>query len=113
MVALGLTLVGSCYLLLSLRGEFDDVICSAECIVCFQCHLAWRLQMIRLITIALGGESYLNFMGNEFGHPEWIDFPRDDIIDTSTGKFVPGAAMTRRPSNRRRMRGAPAQAPAP
>lgn len=35
-------------------------------------------KMIRLITIALGGEAYLNFMGNEFGHPEWIDFPRKD-----------------------------------
>ena len=34
-------------------------------------------KMIRLITLALGGEGYLNFMGNEFGHPEWIDFPRD------------------------------------
>lgn len=34
-------------------------------------------KMIRLITIALGGEGYLNFMGNEFGHPEWIDFPRE------------------------------------
>ncbi|GJD09524.1 1,4-alpha-glucan-branching enzyme [Galdieria sulphuraria] len=33
-------------------------------------------KMIRLITYALGGEAYLNFMGNEFGHPEWIDFPR-------------------------------------
>lgn len=33
-------------------------------------------KMLRLITIALGGEAYLNFMGNEFGHPEWIDFPR-------------------------------------
>eukprot|EP00854_Cymbomonas_tetramitiformis_P016766 gene16766-19917_t len=33
--------------------------------------------MIRLITLGLGGEGYLNFMGNEFGHPEWIDFPRD------------------------------------
>lgn len=32
--------------------------------------------MIRLITYSLGGEGYLNFMGNEFGHPEWIDFPR-------------------------------------
>jgi 1,4-alpha-glucan branching enzyme len=32
---------------------------------------------IRLITIGLGGEGYLNFMGNEFGHPEWIDFPRE------------------------------------
>lgn len=34
-------------------------------------------KMIRLITITLGGEAYLNFMGNEFGHPEWIDFPRE------------------------------------
>ncbi|KAL9238097.1 hypothetical protein vseg_012568 [Gypsophila vaccaria] len=34
-------------------------------------------KMIHLITMALGGEGYLNFMGNEFGHPEWIDFPRD------------------------------------
>lgn len=34
-------------------------------------------KMIRLITSALGGEGYLNFMGNEFGHPEWIDFPRE------------------------------------
>lgn len=33
--------------------------------------------MIRLITLGLGGEGYLNFMGNEFGHPEWIDFPRE------------------------------------
>lgn len=34
-------------------------------------------KIIRLITISLGGEGYLNFMGNEFGHPEWIDFPRE------------------------------------
>ena len=34
-------------------------------------------KMIRLVTLALGGEAYLNFMGNEFGHPEWIDFPRE------------------------------------
>ena len=33
-------------------------------------------KMIRLLTFSLGGEGYLNFMGNEFGHPEWIDFPR-------------------------------------
>lgn len=33
-------------------------------------------KMIRMITISLGGEGYLNFMGNEFGHPEWVDFPR-------------------------------------
>ena len=35
-------------------------------------------KLIRLLTFSLGGESYLNFMGNEFGHPEWIDFPRVD-----------------------------------
>uniref|UniRef100_A0AAX7VMH5 1,4-alpha-glucan branching enzyme n=1 Tax=Astatotilapia calliptera TaxID=8154 RepID=A0AAX7VMH5_ASTCA len=34
-------------------------------------------KMIRLITHGLGGEGYLNFMGNEFGHPEWLDFPRE------------------------------------
>ena len=34
-------------------------------------------KMIRLVTIGGGGEGYLNFMGNEFGHPEWIDFPRE------------------------------------
>ena len=34
-------------------------------------------KMIRLFTIGGGGEGYLNFMGNEFGHPEWIDFPRE------------------------------------
>ena len=34
-------------------------------------------KMIRLLTSTLAGEGYLNFMGNEFGHPEWIDFPRE------------------------------------
>lgn len=34
-------------------------------------------KMIRLITASTGGGAYLNFMGNEFGHPEWIDFPRE------------------------------------
>ena len=34
-------------------------------------------KMIRLMTISTGGQAYLNFMGNEFGHPEWIDFPRE------------------------------------
>ena len=34
-------------------------------------------KMIRLITASVAGEGYLNFMGNEFGHPEWIDFPRE------------------------------------
>ena len=35
-------------------------------------------KMIRLFTISLGGDAWLNFMGNEFGHPEWIDFPRKE-----------------------------------
>lgn len=34
-------------------------------------------KMIRLLTSSVAGEGYLNFMGNEFGHPEWIDFPRE------------------------------------
>lgn len=34
-------------------------------------------KMIRMLTMSVGGEGYLNFMGNEFGHPEWIDFPRE------------------------------------
>jgi 1,4-alpha-glucan branching enzyme len=34
-------------------------------------------KMIRLVTLATAGSGYLNFMGNEFGHPEWIDFPRE------------------------------------
>ncbi|KAJ7653473.1 glycoside hydrolase family 13 protein [Mycena rosella] len=33
-------------------------------------------KMIRLLTHSLGGEGWLNFEGNEFGHPEWLDFPR-------------------------------------
>ncbi|KAH9674779.1 SBE2.2 [Citrus sinensis] len=46
-------------------------------------------KMIRLVTMGLGGEAYLNFMGNEFGHPEWIDFPRGDQR-LPNGQFVPG-----------------------
>ena len=34
-------------------------------------------KLIRLLTAATNGGGYLNFMGNEFGHPEWIDFPRE------------------------------------
>ncbi len=33
-------------------------------------------KLIRLITLGTAGNGYLNFMGNEFGHPEWVDFPR-------------------------------------
>ena len=34
-------------------------------------------KLIRFITLSTAGSGYLNFMGNEFGHPEWIDFPRE------------------------------------
>ncbi len=34
-------------------------------------------KLIRLATLVIGGEGWLNFMGNEFGHPEWLDFPRE------------------------------------
>ena len=34
-------------------------------------------KIIRLYTMSLGGNGYLNITGNEFGHPEWIDFPRE------------------------------------
>ncbi len=34
-------------------------------------------KLFRFITLSLGCDGYLNFMGNEFGHPEWIDFPRE------------------------------------
>lgn len=33
-------------------------------------------KIIRFVTF-LFGDAYLNFIGNEFGHPEWIDFPRE------------------------------------
>lgn len=35
-------------------------------------------KMIRFITLTSGADGYLNFIGNEFGHPEWIDFPRQE-----------------------------------
>lgn len=35
-------------------------------------------KIIRFITLTAAGSGYLNFMGNEFGHPEWIDFPRQE-----------------------------------
>ena len=34
-------------------------------------------KMMRLITAATAGHGYLNFIGNEFGHPEWVDLPRE------------------------------------
>ena len=41
---------------------------------------------IRFVTSTLAGEGYLNFMGNEFGHPEWIDFPREG--NGNSGKYA-------------------------
>lgn len=35
----------------------------------------WKIA--RLLTLAAAGDGYLNFIGNEFGHPEWVDFPRE------------------------------------
>ncbi|MBC8102858.1 MAG: alpha amylase C-terminal domain-containing protein [Cytophagales bacterium] len=34
-------------------------------------------KILRLLTFSLAGEAYLSFLGNEFGHPEWVDFPRE------------------------------------
>ncbi|MCM1452559.1 MAG: alpha amylase C-terminal domain-containing protein [Clostridium sp.] len=58
-------------------------------------------KMIRLVTIASINGGYLNFMGNEFGHPEWIDFPREgngwsykyarrqwDLVDRQELKYI-------------------------
>jgi 1,4-alpha-glucan branching enzyme len=41
-------------------------------------------KIIRMATASTAGGGYLNFMGNEFGHPEWIDFPREGITGHST-----------------------------
>ena len=35
-------------------------------------------KLLRALTMVLGGDGWLGFMGNEFGHPEWMDFPRRD-----------------------------------
>ena len=58
-------------------------------------------KMMRLVTLATINGGYLNFMGNEFGHPEWIDFPREgngwcykyarrqwDLVDRDELKYV-------------------------
>ncbi|MCC8118417.1 MAG: alpha amylase C-terminal domain-containing protein [Bacteroidales bacterium] len=58
-------------------------------------------KMIRLVTLATINGGYLNFMGNEFGHPEWIDFPREgngwsykyarrqwDLVDRQELKYI-------------------------
>src|SRR5207247_1565672 len=34
-------------------------------------------KLARLLTATAGGDAWLSFMGNEFGHPDWVDFPRE------------------------------------
>ena len=35
-------------------------------------------KVLRFLTCSLAGNGHLNFIGNELGHPEWVDFPRED-----------------------------------
>ena len=51
-------------------------------------------KMLRLITMAIGGEGYLNFMGNEFGHPEWVDFPARATSGRTTTAAAAGTSPT-------------------
>ena len=63
-----------------MEGNFAGVIQVDRFIAGEQSGIFFQLQLhklLRLMTMSLGGEGYLTFMGNEFGHPEWIDFPRE------------------------------------
>ena len=70
-------LVGDQTLIFRLLGPrmYDGMSVSSESVV-VERGLALH-KMIRLATLGTAGHGYLNFMGNEFGHPEWIDFPRE------------------------------------
>ena len=57
------------------REMYDSMSCDSQSIIVDRGIALHKL--IRLVTMSLGGEGYLTFMGNEFGHPEWIDFPRE------------------------------------
>ncbi|MCU0598129.1 MAG: alpha amylase C-terminal domain-containing protein [Desulfobacterales bacterium] len=57
-------------------GEIYDHMCAGDKNLRVDRGMALH-KIIRLITLATAGHGYLNFMGNEFGHPEWIDFPRE------------------------------------
>lgn len=48
------------------------VVQNPDCIIVDRLNL---LKTIKVITMVLGGEGYLNFIGNEFNHPEWVEFP--------------------------------------
>ncbi|KAL8172169.1 hypothetical protein V2J09_023973 [Rumex salicifolius] len=58
------------------QGMYSGMSCLTEASPVIERGIALH-KMIHFVTMALGGEGYLNFMGNEFGHPEWIDFPRE------------------------------------
>lgn len=57
------------------KEMYTNMSCSSKLTLIIDRGLSLH-KMIRLITLAIGGEGYLNFIGNEFGHPEWLDFPR-------------------------------------
>ena len=57
------------------REIYDNMACGRDNMIIDRGIALHKL--IRLVTLGLGGEGYLAFMGNEFGHPEWIDFPRE------------------------------------
>lgn len=51
-------------------------------------------KMIRLVTAGAINGGYLNFMGNEFGHPEWIDFPAKVMAGVTNMRAVNGTLWT-------------------
>ncbi len=51
-------------------------------------------KMIRLVTASTINGGYLNFMGNEFGHPEWIDFPREGMDGATSMPVGSGILLT-------------------
>jgi 1,4-alpha-glucan branching enzyme len=69
-------LVGDKTLILRLMGSalYDKMHVKSESTVVDR-GLALH-KLVRFITLVTAGNGYLNFMGNEFGHPDWIDFPR-------------------------------------
>ncbi len=71
------SLVGDKTLMMHLMGGhiYSDMKKDTDSIETFRGVALHKL--IRLITIATADSGYLNFMGNEFGHPEWVDFPSE------------------------------------
>jgi len=71
------SLVGDTTILFRLMDAamYSDMKIDSESLVADRGTAYYRL--INLLTFSAGGDGYLCFMGNEFGHPEWIDFPRE------------------------------------